>query len=128
MKRPGKNRPDLSGSSWNDDLHGCPLALTIDESTAVFGTRNQATVEAAEQAVPVSSDDVVHAIEHRYRDETKQDRRLPRPPELACDEQGSAAPADQPGAIRPKVRPHEERAQLVRIAAEALYRRHPKRA
>jgi hypothetical protein len=21
VKRPGKNRPDLSGSSWNDDLH-----------------------------------------------------------------------------------------------------------
>jgi len=25
VKRPGKNRPDLSGSSWNDDLHDSPL-------------------------------------------------------------------------------------------------------
>ena len=95
---------------------------------AVFGTWNEATVEAAEQAISSSSDDVVHAIQHRWRDGMQQDRRLPRPPELAGDEQRGLAPADQPGAIRPKVRHHEERAQFIRIAAEALYRRPPDRA
>ena len=125
VKRPGKNRPDLAGSSWNDDLHRSPL---FDESTAVFRTRHQALVEAAEHAISVSSDDVVQAVQDRRGNHAQQDGRFPRPPELPGDEQRGATAAEQPRAIGPKVRHHIERGQFVGIAAEALHRRPPGRA
>jgi undecaprenyl phosphate N,N'-diacetylbacillosamine 1-phosphate transferase len=53
---------------------------SLDEPAAELGARNQTLVVAAEEAIPVSCDNVVQTIEGRRRQEDAEERRrAPRP-------------------------------------------------
>ena len=83
----------------------------------MFRPGYQALIVAAEYAVTVSSDDVVHAVQDRGRQNAQEPRRLPRPPQFAGDEEHGAARAQYAGARRSIVHDHAERAHFVGVAA-----------
>jgi hypothetical protein len=95
---------------------------SLDESASELRTRNQTLLETAEHAIPVSGDDVVNAVQERGWQDAHQDGRLPRPPQLAGDEQRGAAPAEHLNVIRSIVCQNVKRGQFVRVGAETLDR------
>src|SRR5438034_11180935 len=96
---------------------------SVDEATSVLRPRQQALFMAAEDAIPGSSDKVVHAVQECRREDACQARHLPRPPELAGDEERGVALREEPSSRRPVVRQNVERGQLVRVTSAALHHR-----
>jgi len=93
---------------------------SLDESASELRPRSQTLLVTAEQAIPVSGDDVVNVVQDRSWQDARKDCRLPRPPKLPGDEQRGGAPAEHLSVSRSIVCQHVKRGQFVRVAAEAL--------
>ena len=123
MERASQHGPNLSGSAWNDDFHRSPLS--VDEPTCELGSRSQTVFEASTHLISVSTNEIVHAVEHCRRQDAHQNRCSPRPTQFAGDQENGATSAEHPGVGRSIVLQHVKRRQLVGIATEALNHRLP---
>jgi hypothetical protein len=80
-------------------------------------------VEATENAIAVSSDEVVEQIKPPGRQNAEQTKRFPRPPERAGDEEHGACLREQRRVRRTVVRKDIDRRQFLGVMAVMRYRR-----
>jgi hypothetical protein len=88
-----------------------------------FRTRRKTLLETAEQAIPISGDDVVSAVQYRDWQDARNHRCLQRPPKLARDEERCFAPGEDPAVTGPVVCQNVKRRQFGGVAGEPLNHR-----
>jgi AcrR family transcriptional regulator len=76
---------------------------------------------AAENAITVSSDEVVQAVQDDRRQDVEGTGDIPRPTELACDKQRRTPFGEDSRPLCSMVCEHVERAQIARVAPRARH-------
>jgi hypothetical protein len=89
------------------------ILLRIDEPASVFWARRETAIVSAEDAIPVSGDQIVGSIQDQVWQYAEQPRSLPGPPECRHDEKRSASFGELTRRDTSVVRDHIERVEIV---------------
>lgn len=93
---------------------------SVDESASELRTRHRTLFVPAEDAISISSHEVVHAVTDSLRYQAHEAHRLPQPREFACHEKRGVTSHEETGIRRSIVRHNIERGQIARILAVPL--------